>query len=224
MPSEGPIPVHPIADRNRARTLTAFVAVDTIEVIERRITNLARSGRLVTLVTRYHDSRETTVKPGLSLSINERLGGIQSFTNASPHGRGLSVHLSPGIVSYGVSAYANDGDEDEVRRRYHSDSPRDAVYITITGGDSDDPGYANLDDSIVIDRYNEHGARHHTTVAFAYVSPKDRIDAEARVLDWLVDRAPDGGWPTEALRALADEIREDWVPLAERRNQPATLS
>lgn len=216
------MPMPSIAERNQRRELRAFVAIDTIDVIAERITNLARSGRLCTIVFRYDSSKEVEVNTGLSLDTGARNGGVHPFTQTEPVGRGVSVYLRPGIRSYGLSAYADDGLEEAVRERFHAEQPRDATYVVITGGSTSDGRNVGREDSIQITRYNEHGVGMFTTIAFALVEGKDRAEADAQVLDQLVASAPEGGWSVEALTALAESVRYDWRTLEDRAEEAST--
>lgn len=88
-----------------------------------------------------------------------------------------------GVTQWGVAAYANDGDEEQVRARFDAQDQRrtNCERIEITGG-----LYGpRADDQIVLTRFNDYGVGQQIIVAFdTHLAGGGRRD-RAGVLDTL---------------------------------------
>jgi len=160
-------------DRLRTRReATAMVALDTIDVLAERVTNLLAHGRRMTLARRYtYVDSPPNVTTGLILDGEPRAWKQEG-------GAGFGVHLKPGLLNgFGFSCYAHDGNatEKEAFARYHagksmSDDPfarrRDMTEVRIVGGlPGDGPA---RDDEVVIRHWKADGVCDERVVAFDY--------------------------------------------------------
>lgn len=206
------MPPAPIDERAHRHQMRAFVAHDTIEAIVARIEPMVRSGRRMTLMRRYLGSDEVfDFRTGLTLDTDTPSGGVEIRRQDNPAGM-YAQFLLTHVTSFGVSAYAMDGDEDAVRARWHSEGRRreDCVLIRITGGADGAFGYT---DKIEITRYNENGVGEQTIVVFDQLDGSVTSEADAAVLDALA--ATGQTWTPEALRAQAERLRYHWRTLPE---------
>ncbi len=160
------------------RSVQAMVALDTIDMLARRITNLLELGRRMALARRYtylNDPPELTM-------------GLTLYEVNGPHrddsGAWFGVKLDPGVMNgFGFSAYSFDGNatEAEAWTRYHEAEHthpdhfkrrRDMTWIRIKGGlDGDGPA---RDDSLTIRHGNRDGVCEEIVVGFDYGPDADR--------------------------------------------------
>ncbi len=163
----------PTPDRIRTmRHVTAMVAVDTIDLLAERITNLLAHGRHITIARRY-----TYVDSPPDLYVGLTVDGEPALRHHSrPLGASFGVHLKPGIRGFGFSAYRDDArTEADAWKAYHaaeglSDDPfrrrRDMTYVEINGGlPGDGPA---RDDQLTIRFWNEHGVCDEQVIGFDY--------------------------------------------------------
>jgi hypothetical protein len=154
-------------DRIRTqRHVTAMAALDTVDLLAERVTQLLSHGRRMTIARRYtYMDCAPEVTAGLTLSSPPRRW-------ASDRGRGFQAALSG--TGFGFSAYPGEADtEAEVWARYHAGEAasedlfkrrRDMTYVEIVGGMAGD-GPAR-DDLIVIRAWNGDGVADERVVAF----------------------------------------------------------
>lgn len=154
------------------RDLHAIVALDNIDMLAERVTNLLRHGRRMTTVRRY-----TYVDSPPEVTAGLTLDGEPNLWKADDSA-GFGVHLNPGIMSgFGFSCRAIDGGatEKEAWVRFHAAESqstdwfkrrRDMTEVHITGGLAGD-GPAR-DDQIVIRHWNGDGVCEEVVVAFDY--------------------------------------------------------
>lgn len=166
----------------RQRDLHAMVALDTIDMIAERVTNLLSHGRRMTTVRRCtYVGSPPTVTAGLTLDGEPK-------TWKGTGGVGFGVQLKPGIMSgFGFSCYGSDGNatEKEAWARFHaaesiSDDPfkrrRDMTEVQINGGlPGDGPA---RDDQLVIRHWDGDGVCEEVVVAFDYDTRSGRESAE----------------------------------------------
>jgi hypothetical protein len=171
-------------DRCRTqRDLHAMVALDNIDVLAERVTNLLSHGRRITLSRRYtYIDEPSQVTAGLILDREPNLWHARD-------GAGFGVSLKPGLTAgFGFSCYGHDGNttEKEAWARFHAAESiaddwfkrrRDMTEIRITGGlPSDGPA---RDDRLVIRAWNRDGVCNEVVVAFDY-DTRDGHEEEQR--------------------------------------------
>ena len=210
----------PISERAGQRTLHAFAAQDTIEVIVERMINLVSSGRRMTMVEYYGDSDSSPrVQVGLTLDPTAREKGLQRWTSSYLNQNGISFYLTPGIGSFGVSSSDHTMSEDDVAEKYHAGRCRhgvDLVRVEIVGGTSGDPRDVSQADCIHIRRLNEHGVTMVTEVYFDTPESSVVAEREAGLVDLLARNAPDGAWTKLELEELAHQMRYHWETAEQR--------
>ncbi|GAB2732999.1 hypothetical protein [Nocardioides pakistanensis] len=197
----------PIQERLACRDATVFVASDSFDALAERVLAIVGTGRRMTLVQRYLDTegRARSLDIHTSLRLDDVPdGGVERWSRTdSLAGRGLHVHLAPGIHGFGFAAYDRDGTESDVARRYHADRPRNVTVARVDAW-TDSP---SREDRIEIERWNDHGVCRVTTVAFEE-STDDRSRAAAHdVLDLAeAGRMPETFWATDSRVLRACEI------------------
>ena len=154
------------------RTVTAMVALDTVELLAERVCNLLAHGRRISMTDRYlHSDRPPALTVGLVLDAEPRL--LRHADGSASFG----VQLAPGLTAgFGFAAHAfcggeYDGDAGtEVRAwdRWHAGAGRryDLTKVDIVGGlAGDGPG---RDDGLVIQRWNSEGVCREWVIGFDY--------------------------------------------------------
>lgn len=143
-----------IEKRAQSRDTCAFVTLTTVDPLARKMIGLV-GDRRVTMMRRYLGDHGGTADVMAGLRIDWR-----GFTPVSHHpGRGVSIHLRPGIYGLGFSVQRDSDTEEGLRERYHHPERhwlgqrRDIVYVELRGC----PGEPNREDGIRIERWNENG-------------------------------------------------------------------
>lgn len=172
----------PSPDRIRTmRDVTALVALDTVELLAERVTNLLSHGRRMSLTHRYtYTDHPPDVFAGLTLLEEPTLW-------RRDHGIGFDVRLQPGVLAgFGFSAYCGESDtEADAWRRYHAtnDKRRDVTLLGITGGMAGDGPARN--DKLVIRRWNRDGVCIEQVIAFDYDESLAYIPPNLDGCDWV---------------------------------------
>lgn len=160
------------------RRVEAAVALDTIEALTTRITNLLRWDRRIAMTERY-----TWVNhpPRLHVGLTVDVDGINTRANRGDDGTlrsaWLHVRLHPGILTgFGIGVDDSRGPATEADgwRRYrageavHADwsrRRRNITVVTITGGMDGDTGPA-ADDLLIIKSWNDDGVCDERVIGF----------------------------------------------------------
>lgn len=156
--------LHPIAKRAEQRDTCAFVTFMTVDVLARKLVGIVGNRRM-SMMRRYlgDNGGMPTVTAGLRLDhrgfgdpVNHRLGV------------GVGINLRPGINGLGFSVQRLSETEDEVYQRYHNPGKQwlgrreDIIYVELRGRE----GQPHREDSIRIERWNQHGVGEEIIVAF----------------------------------------------------------
>lgn len=183
-----------------------WVAYDNVDTIADHVLGLIGTGRRMTVIRRYlnlrrsEDNRERVeavtsgeldVKTGLYVgSEAEYRKPIDRWSQSNPVGKGLHIHLSPGIEGFGFGAYEYENPtEERAAERYNGKdgtvfNRREDVTRIRTSGE---PGYPRHTDRIVIETWNQHGVGIETTIAFEDDGPNDEVKRMAEELLDVVD-------------------------------------
>lgn len=170
------------ADRiSTQRHVTAMAALDTVDLLAARVTQLLSHGRRMTMTRRYtyvNDPPEVTT--GLVLAGEPKLWRQDDAA-------GFDVRLGPNFLTgFGFAAYGNEGSAAEAEEwaRYHAGKPesdnfferrRNMTLVEITGGLAGD-GPAR-DDLIIIRPWNRDGVCDERVIAFDTGLLYERLDA-----------------------------------------------
>jgi hypothetical protein len=211
-------PMATIEERSTKYDLHAFAAPETIPEIARRITNLvnAAGGRRMAVVRRYLDSGGRSLDDfcvGLRVDRTTRKGGIDFWEQTNPVGSGFSVLLTPGLRSFGVSAYAHDiPNEKDAAHRWHERNGQqrtDVTLVVIQGGQAE--GFYGRNDSIEITHYNQYAVGVQHTVRFDMVESDERARQAADDIDALIAvDLTDAALTNGLLGHLTSVLREGW--------------
>lgn len=150
-----------VARLKTVRTVRTMAALNTIDAIAERVTNLLSHGRHLTVVSRLI-GRDSTPEVTAGLLPD---GPPEVWKRNSSDG--FNVTLSPGLRhGFGVAAHRNDqcDTEQQAWTRWHSGDRRDLTEVVMTGGLTGD-GPAG-DDQLVIRHWNGNGAGREVVVAF----------------------------------------------------------
>ena len=168
------------------RHVTAMAALDTVELLAERATNLLSHNRRITMTQRYTwVEQPPEVKTGLHVEGEPHLW-------RQDDGIGFGVRLGPDLLAgFGFAAYAYEGNatEAEAWKRFHaakaesdrfSERRRNMTEVTICGGmPGDSPA---RDDLIVVRAWNDDGVCDERVIAFDTTLLWDqRVAAEAVV-------------------------------------------
>jgi hypothetical protein len=168
-------------DRIRTRRhVEAMAALDTVELLAERVSNLLSHGRRMAMTQRY---AWVNRPPKLSVGLTVREQGAWRQDNAA----GFTVRLEGGssllLDVFGFAAYGYEGSatEAEAWKRYHAakadsrvffERRRNMTCVTINGGlPGDGPA---RDDLIVIQHWNDDGVCDERVIAFDLGADRDR--------------------------------------------------
>lgn len=142
-----------IEKRTAMRDTCSFVTSTTVDPLARKLIGIV-GDRRISLMRRYLERNgDPEVRAGLRIDrrgyspVDHRLG------------KGVSIHLRPGIFGLGFSVQHPSDTEEELRERYHHPERqwlgqrRNIVYVELRGW----PGQPQREDLIRIERWNEHG-------------------------------------------------------------------
>jgi hypothetical protein len=162
-----------IEKRAEMRDTCSFVTFMTVDVLARKLIGIVGDRRM-TMARRYLGERgdSPTVKTGLRL--NQRGYGPPVEHRL---GRGVSIHLMPGIEGIGFSVQRDSDTEAELHERYHHPERHwlgrreDIVYVELRGW----PGSPHREDAIRVERWNSHGVGEEIIVAFDDLDPVSEL-------------------------------------------------
>jgi hypothetical protein len=197
--------------------LNAYVALDTIDEIKRRVRNLL-TDRDFTVVRRYVNDTDNPryfpdVQTGVTLDPNAYDGGFNGHSNEEQPHCGFAVYGTQG-VRFGMSGgYAT---EKETAAAFNDGSYRYGsnyiVRVKIIGGTV--RGEISQASVIQILRTNEAGVQEQIVVKPRYVLPEEAVLAEATVLDRIAVHLDTPAGPDvltiEDAQRLAKHARENW--------------
>lgn len=158
------------------RHVTAMAALDTVELLAQRVTNLLSHGRRMAMTRRfvYVNDRFVYVNDPPELTVGLVLEDAKLWSQVDA--MGFTVRLRPGpLVGFGFVAYQHEGSgtEAEAWKRYHAykadsasffERRRDMTHVEIIGGlPGDGPA---RDDRIVIQAWNRDGVCDERVIAF----------------------------------------------------------
>lgn len=151
------------------RHVTAMAALDTVELLAQRVTNLLSHDRRMAMTNRY-----AYVNDPPELTVGLLLEDMRLWSQADAVG--FTVRLRPGmLIGFGFVAYRHEGSgtEADAWKRYHAckadsasffERRRSMTRVEITGGlPGDGPA---RDDRIVIQAWNGDGVCDERVIAF----------------------------------------------------------
>ncbi len=150
-----------------ARFISAVVALDTVELLAERVTNLLSHGRRISITHRHtHTDAAPELKVGMVLT------GPPELRHHTDGGIGLTVRLRPGLMEgFGFAAYPGEWDTEaqarqQGRDRLEPDRWRNVTQVDIDGGLPG--GGPARSDRLVIRRWNESGVCAEQVIGFDY--------------------------------------------------------
>jgi hypothetical protein len=153
-----------IEKRAEMRDTCSFVTTKTVDVLAAKLIGIVGDRRM-TVIRRYLGERGGSPTVATGLRLNQRGYGPPVQHRL---GRGVSIHLMPGIEGIGFSVQRDSDTEDEVRERYHHPERHwlgrreDMIYVELRGW----PGQPHKDDAVRIERWNSNGVGEEIIVAF----------------------------------------------------------